>query len=60
MESATLRWLRLELGLPQALTARDMPQMGLTETVYASDISPNELWSGVRRLVAERPRSVGA
>ena len=58
VEAATLRWLRLELGLPPALTARDMPQMGFTETVYASDISLEDLWLGVREVVAQSGRAL--
>jgi len=58
IESATLRWLRLELRLPPALTMREMPQMGFTETVYSSDISLEELWFGVRQVMAEH-RSQG-
>lgn len=53
VEAAVLRWLRLELGLPQALTKRDMPQRGETETVYADDIALEILWDGVRRISAE-------
>jgi len=53
VESAVLRWLRLELGLPQALTQHDMPQRGETETVYSDDIDLAILWNGVRRIADE-------
>lgn len=50
VETAVLRWLRLEMGLPQALTQRDMPQRGETETVYAADIDLPLLWQEVIRI----------
>lgn len=50
VETAVLRWLRLEMGLPQALTQRDMPQRGETETVYAADIDLPLLWREIIRI----------
>ncbi len=58
VEAAVLRWLRLEMGLPQALTQREMPQRGETETVYASDIALPTLWRETLRISSEFPTPV--
>ncbi len=53
VEAAVLRWLRAEMGLPQALTQREMPQRGETETVYAADIDLPILWQETMRIAKE-------
>ena len=53
VEAGVLRWLRLEMGLPPALTQREMPQRGETETVHAADIELPLLWREVVRISGE-------
>ncbi len=53
VESAVLRWLRLEMGFPQALTKEDMPQRGETETMYSGDIDLPILWREITRIASE-------
>jgi len=50
VEQQVLLWLRLELGFPQALTKRNMPQSGFTETVTSSLISSPQIWRKVQKL----------
>lgn len=47
IEQAVLRRLRLDLGLPPYLTAKQMPQGGFTETASAAAIPPDRLWTMV-------------
>jgi len=54
VESAVLRWIRLEMGFPQALAKEDMPQRGETETLYSSDIDLPILWREITRISLER------
>jgi len=50
IETSILKWLRMDVGLPIALTAKQMPQGGHTETVDASEIDPPTIWAKVEEL----------
>ena len=50
IETAILKWLRMEVNLPFFLTAREMPQGGWTETVSASEIELVTIWNKVEEL----------
>jgi hypothetical protein len=50
VEAKVLKWLRLEVGLPIALDANQMPQGGHTETVNASEIDLQTIWAKVINL----------
>lgn len=50
IEAGVLKWLRLEVGLPIALGAKQMPQGGHTETVDASEIDLVAIWAKVEEL----------
>jgi hypothetical protein len=50
IETKVLKWLRLDVGLPIALTPKEMPRGGQTETVCASDIELSTMWAKVEEL----------
>ena len=50
IETAVLKWLRMDIGLPIALTGKQMPQGGHTETVDASEIDLSTIWAKVEEL----------
>ena len=50
IETKLLKWLRMEVGLPFKLSAKQMPQGGHTETVDASEIELSTIWVKVEAL----------
>jgi hypothetical protein len=50
IETAVLKWLRMDIGLPIALTGKQMPKGGHTETVDASEIDLPTIWAKVEEL----------
>jgi len=50
IETSVLKWLRLQVGLPFFLTAKQMPKGGHTETVDASEIDLPTIWAKVEEL----------
>jgi hypothetical protein len=50
IETKILKWLRLDVNLPIALTAKQMPKGGHTETVKASEIDLPTIWAKVEEL----------
>jgi hypothetical protein len=50
IETAVLKWLRVDIGLPFYLSAKEMPQGGQTETVSASEIDLGAIWAKVEAL----------
>ena len=50
IETKILKWLRLDVNLPIALTAKQMPKGGHTETVDASEIDLPTIWAKVEEL----------
>jgi hypothetical protein len=50
VETAILKWLRIEVGLPMKLTSKQMPQGGHTETVGSSEIDLSAIWAKVEAL----------
>jgi hypothetical protein len=50
IETAVLKWLRVDIGLPFYLSAKEMPQGGQTETVSASEIDLRAIWAKVEAL----------
>jgi hypothetical protein len=50
IETAVLKWVRMDIGLPIALTGKQMPQGGHTETVDASEIDLPTIWAKVEEL----------
>ncbi len=50
VETKILKWLRMEVGLPFNLSAKQMPQGGHTETVDASEIELVTIWAKVEEL----------
>ena len=56
IETSTLKWLRLDVGLPFILNSKQMPQGGHTETVDASEIDLPTLWAKVEELSKKRKK----
>ena len=56
IETSTLKWLRLDVGLPFVLNSKQMPQGGHTETVDASEIDLPTLWAKVEELSKKRKK----
>ena len=50
IETAILKWLRIDVGLDFPLTAKLMPQGGHTETVDSSEIDLQTIWAKVLEL----------
>ena len=50
IETAVLKWLRLQVGLPAFLSSKQMPKGGQTETVSASEIDLPAIWAKVEEL----------
>ena len=50
IETKILKWLRLDVNLPIALVAKQMPKGGHTETVSASEIELSIIWAKVEEL----------
>lgn len=50
IETAILKWLRLDIGLSFALEAKQMPVGGHTETVHASEIDLLVIWAKVEEF----------
>ena len=50
IETAVLRWLRMDVGLPITLTGKQMPQGGHTETVDSLEIDLATIWAKVEQL----------
>ena len=50
VETAVLKWLRIEVGLPIFLSYKQMPKGGHTETVDASEIDLLTIWEKVEEL----------
>ena len=50
IETAVLKWLRMDVGLPIALTGKQMPQGGHTETVDSLEIDLATIWAKVQDL----------
>lgn len=56
VEKRVLEWLRVDLGLPPALTKAEMPQAGYTETVAASAVDLLDVWVVVEKASRRRRR----
>lgn len=54
IEANILKWLRLEVGLPIALEANQMPQGGHTETVEALEIDLLTIWTKIQELSTQK------
>jgi hypothetical protein len=50
VETAVLKWLRIEVGLPIFLSHKQMPKGGHTETVNASEIDLVTIWKKVEEF----------
>ena len=50
VETAVLKWLRIEVGLPMFLSHKQMPKGGYTETVDASEIDLPTIWEKIEQL----------
>ena len=50
IETKILKWVRLDVGLPIALTSKQMPRGGQTETVSAAEIDLLTIWAKVEEL----------
>lgn len=59
VEQRVLEWLRIDLGLPPALTRAEMPQAGYTETVTASAVDLPDIWEIVEIASKRRFRTSG-
>ncbi len=52
-ESAILKWLRVDKGLPVCLEKQDTPQAGYTETVSSLLITAHEIREAVQNIVGD-------
>lgn len=54
IEQRVLEWLRIDLGLPPALSKAEMPQAGYTETVASSAVELPDVWAIVEKASKRR------